>query len=152
MFTKLCLISSSSTDAFKRRQSLHRMVTFRKHVCVHVDAHALFSRLFVSNICEAVFRRRVPFSHHSHCKPSRAEPSRAEPNRFGLENKPMFWNGSIQTARRTELNRTGPSLFTGWCLFLLASPRPILLRNRSKVRRLKGVFFTVSANTLDFKF
>ena len=60
----------------------------------------------------------------------------------------MFWNGSIQTARRTELNRTGPSLFTGWCLFLLASPRPILLRNRSYSCGW-SVFFFTSANTLN---
>jgi hypothetical protein len=42
---------------------------------------------------------------------------RAEPNRFGLENKPMLWNGSIHTARRTEPDQAWPSVFAGWCLF-----------------------------------
>jgi len=57
---------------------------------------------------------------HSHCRPSRAEPNRTEPNRFGLENKPTLWNGNIHTARRTEPNRTGPSLTerVHWLMFV----------------------------------
>jgi hypothetical protein len=87
-------------------------------------------------------------------EPSRAEPNRTEPNRFGLENKPTLWNGSIHTARRTVPNRTEPdrawpSVFTGGCLFLLAGRRPILLRSRSKFLGLIACFFfTMSANTL----
>ena len=51
-----------------------------------------------------------------------AEPSRTEPNRFGLENKPTLWNGSIHTARRTEPNRTGPSLTerVHWLMFVFS--------------------------------
>ena len=60
MFSKLCLILSSSTDDNKRRQRLHSMVTIRKHTCVHMGAHALFSCSFVSSICVAVVRRRDP--------------------------------------------------------------------------------------------
>ena len=32
---------------------------------------------------------------------SPTEPNKTDPNRFGLGNKPTFWNGSIHTARRT---------------------------------------------------
>jgi len=49
---------------------------------------------------------------------------------------------------RTEPDRDWPSVFTGWCLVLLASQRPILLRSRSNFQRLKCLFFTMSANTL----
>ena len=74
----------------------------------------------------------------------------AEPNRFGLENTSTLWNGSIHNARRTEPDGAWPSVFAGWCLFLLASRRPILLHNRSNFMGLQCVFFfTVSANTLD---
>jgi len=86
------------------------------------------------------------FRVHSHCKPSRAEPNRT---RFGLENKPTLWNGSIHTARRTELGRAWPSMFTGWCLFLLASRRPMLLRDTSNFLGLSACFVTMSANILD---
>ena len=89
---------------------------------------------------ETVTSYRSCVRAHSHCRASRAEP-----NRFGLENKPALWNGSIHTACRTE-----PSLLTGWCLFLLTSRRPILLHNRSNFPWVKCVFFfTMSANTLD---
>ena len=40
---------------------------------------------------------------------------------------------------RTEPDRAWPSVFPGWCLFLLASRRPILLRNRSNFLELKCV-------------
>lgn len=56
MFSKLCLILSSSTDDNKRRQRLRSIVTIRKRMCVHVGAHALFSCSFVSSICVAVVR------------------------------------------------------------------------------------------------
>jgi hypothetical protein len=78
--------------------------------------------------------------------------SGAEPNRYGLENKPALWNGSIRTARRTEPDRARPSVFTGRCLFLLTSRRPILLRSRSNFLGLSACFFfTMSANTLHCK-
>ena len=52
---------------------------------------------------------------------------------------------------RTEPDRAWPSVFTGRCLFLLASRRPIVLRSRFNFLRLKCVFFyfTMNANTLD---
>ena len=55
------------------------------------------------------------FRPHSHC-----QPSRTEPGWFGLEKKPSLWHGSIHTARRTEPNRTGPSLTerVGWLMFV----------------------------------
>ena len=72
---------------------------------------------------------------HSHC-----QPSRTEPKRFGLENKPTFWNGGIYTARRTEPDRPRPSVFP-WLMFVFTrQPRPILLRNRSNFLGLKCVF------------
>jgi len=40
---------------------------------------------------------------------------------------------------RTEPDRAWPSVFPGWCLFLLASRRPILLGNKSNFLRLKCV-------------
>jgi hypothetical protein len=76
----------------------------------------------------------LKFRIHSHCKASRAEP-----NRFGLENKPTLWNGSIHTARRTEPGRAWSNVFTG-CLLLLAKRRPILLRNRSNFPELSACF------------
>jgi hypothetical protein len=51
-----------------------------------------------------------------------------------------------------EPNRTGPSVFTGGCLVLLASRRPILLRSMSNFLGLSACFFfTMSANTLDYE-
>jgi hypothetical protein len=81
-----------------------------------------------------LFARWVAIRLRSHC-----QPSWAEPNRFGLENKPTLWNGSIHTARRTEPDRAWPSVFPDWCLFLLASRKRILLRNRSDFLGLKCV-------------
>ena len=53
---------------------------------------------------------------------------------------------------RNEPDRVWPSVFTGWCLFLLASRRTILLRGRSDFLGLKCLFFfTMSANTLDWE-
>jgi hypothetical protein len=72
--------------------------------------------------------------------------SRAEPNRTDSAGKTnLRYEMEAFTLHaepsRAELDRALPSMFTGRCLFLLASRRPILLRSRSNFLRLSACFF-----------
>jgi hypothetical protein len=68
-----------------------------------------------------------------------AEPSQTEPIRLGKQTNVMKWKHSHCTPSRTEPDRAWPSVFPDWCLFLLATRRPFLLRNRSSFLGLKCV-------------
>jgi hypothetical protein len=61
-----------------------------------------------------------------HCQPSRTEPSRTEPIRLGKQTYVMKWKHSHCTPNWTGPDRGWPSVFPGWCLFLLAGRRTIL--------------------------
>ena len=61
---------------------------------------------------------------HSHCQPSRTDSA---------------WKINLPYELEAFTLHAEPSVFPGWCLFLLASRRPILLRNRSNFLGVKCV-------------
>jgi hypothetical protein len=88
---------------------------------------SLSSRLVVCEVWRVVQGLARNIRLHSHCKASRAEPNRTEPKRFGLENKPTLWNGSINRQRRTEQSRTEQDwAVCMFCVYLLRYPDSLL--------------------------